>query len=231
MKRDLLLLVKKYKVPLPSLNKEVLVDEELYDEIAGFLPESVTAPFAFPGFIFRYKKGTALDTDERKVKALEEEYGVPSILWEPPSFDLKDEGVFLEPDYRFARDTLIESLLNQPRSLVSVTRESVLLSIIAEPGWPEYSPITVLTSLFYDVVDAFRVESQAFYPPGKSSMGIAFLRLEKPYPRIREFYAFLKKLFLNRKKKVKVENQKEEKRVDQMDPEELLELFETTGRR
>ncbi len=231
MKRDLLLLIKKYKVSLPSLNKEVLIDEELYDEISDFLPRSVTVPFAFPGFIFRYKTGTALDTDERKVEALKEEYGVRSILWEPPSFELYGDGIFLEPDYRFARETLVYSLINQPSSLVSVTRESVLLSIIAEPGWPEYSPITVLATLFYDVVDAFRVESQSFYPPGKSSMGIAFLHLKKPYPRIEEFYNFLKRLFLNRKKKVRVGSQKEEKRVDQMEPEELLELFETTNRR
>ncbi|NPA86749.1 MAG: hypothetical protein GXO00_01960 [Candidatus Diapherotrites archaeon] len=228
MKEELLSLIKKYKIPLTDLNKEVLVDEELLEEAAIFLDAPTTAPFAFPGFIFKFLEGTALENDERKLEAVTSEYGVPGELWEPPKVPLRDETIFLEPDYRYARDVLAHSLIAFPKRMVSVTRESVLLSLIAEPGWREYSPITVIASLFYEVNDAFRVETQKFFPPGKSSMGMAFLSLKRPYPRAEGFLHFLKNLFTQRKKKVKIGGVESDKRVDQMDPEELLELFETT---
>ncbi len=224
MREEVLRLVKKYKVPLSDLNKEVLVDEELLEEVAEFLGGNVTALFAFPGLIFRYRKGLGLDTDERKVRAVIEEYGVRGELWEPPSFSLETEAVYLEPDYRFARDTLLETLSLFPRRAVSVTRESVLLSVIAEPGWREYSPITVVAELFYDVEDAFRVDSASFFPRGKSSLGMVLFKLRRPYPRIREFLSFLKKVFNTKRKRVESGG----KRPWEMYPDELLEYFETT---
>ncbi len=225
---DLLLLARKYRIPLSSLNKEVLVDEELLEEAVEYLPDEITAPFAFPGFIFREKGGVALETEEPRVRAVREEYGVDARLWTPPDFHSNTPGIFLEPDYRYSRDTLLTSLINQPTRMVIAARESVLLSLVAEPGWREYSPITVVVGCFYEVEDIFRVENQAFYPPGRSSMGMAFIRLRRPYHMMSSFVSFLKGLFTQRKKKVRVRGEVREERVDRLAPEDLLELFETT---
>ena len=228
MKRDLLRLVKRYRVPITTLNKEVLIDEELLEEASRYIDQPVTVPYAFPGFIFRWLQGFALETEERRLNAVKEEYKVLGDLFNPPYFPLVNESIYLEPDYRFSRDSLMISLLHQPKRLVVVTRESVLLSLIAEPGWREYSPITVISGLFYTVDDVFRLSNDSFYPPGKSSMGMAFIRLRRPYLKLDAFYRFLKQMFIQRKKKVKIGHLKMEKRVDQLSPEELLELFETT---
>ena len=229
MREKLLLLLRRYGIPLPSLNKEVLIDEELLRESADFLGKDLLAPFAFPGFIFQFSRGIGLDIDERRCRAVREEYNIPCQVWSPPDFLLLKDSVFLEPDYRYAREVLLKTVLNQPERFVFVGRESVLLSVVAEPGWREYSPLSVLTQLLYDVEDIFRVENQAFFPPGKSSMGMAFFSLRERRD-VERFYTFLRRAFERKRQKLRAGGRVWEKRPSEMEPQELWEAYETTKR-
>lgn len=210
MRLDLLRIIKKYKIPLSEINKEVLIDEELYHEAASFLDEPHIF-YAFPGFFFKFKNGFCHERG-RKALSISEEYGVDCIdIMEPKS----GSNVFAEPEHGEARDFIESAVFVGIDRGVFIARESILVRLIAEPGWREYSPLSVVTSLFYEI-DAFRVENQAFFF-GRSPMGMAFLEKKKYFNN--DFVKFVRNIF----KRGKIGS----KRVEKIDPEEILEMYDS----
>ncbi len=229
-KDDLLRMMRQYRIPATDLDKEVLVDEKIVEELTDYIKKGVTAPFAFPGFIFRYTKGEGYEKDERKRKAVSEEFGIKVHSWDPPEYDLIFDNVYVEPEVKYAKDVIDITLQNLPEISIFVTRESVLLHLIAEPGWKEYGPSSVVFNIFYDVADSFRLPNDSFFPVGKSSMGVVIGERISKYRYIEEFYNFLKQAFSEKRKKLRVGEKVYDKRPLEIEPEEFLSIFETTFR-
>ncbi len=122
-------------------------------------------PDAFPGVIFKFSKGKA-SGGKRECEALRREYGVECG-------EYRREPLYIEVPWEEGKRYIEEWLLRLPPRIVIAGRESPLLSLLAEPGWREYSPLTVLFRTFYDEVESYRLEQQAFFP-GKSPCGVVF---------------------------------------------------------
>ncbi len=214
---DVLKLMRKYKIP-PPLKKEVLVNKDLLEEAAEYL-DNFCVFQAFPGFIFLHGKGMALEIDERLLEAVKKEYGVDGKVWDGR---FGCYGLYLEVNVDMAKDVFERALVSFPERLVVVGRETLLIRIEAEPGWREYSPVSVVSQLFYRVDDIFALDNRDVYPP-RSGIGIAFLKKERNYDRGELFLSFLRRVFSQRNKKVLGE------RPERLSPEELLQRFETTA--
>ncbi len=210
MRTEFLSIIRKYRVPLSDVDKEVLLDEDLYGEAASFLGESHVF-YAFPGFFFKFGRGICHERGV-KARAVEGEFGVRCLEDVRP---FSGQRVFSEPEHGVARALVEEAVGSGIERGVFVARESVLIRLVAEPGWREYSPVSVISSLFYDV-EAFRVENQAFFF-GRSPMGMAFLRRKKEFEG--SFVEFLERVFR--------EGRVGGRRVEKTDPEEFLELYTT----
>ena len=214
----------KYRIPPSLLGKEVLVDEEILREHAH---DDVIFPFAFPGLIFRFTGGIALEDDPRLREALRSEYPHVDVRGNPLAFP-PGEHLFVEAPPQHVRPILLRGMELGFPEISGVFRESVGIHLVAEPGWREYSPLSVLATLFYEV-EAYRLPADAFYPHPRGSMAEFRMKRKREYPRIKEFHAFLRRLFSEKRRKLStLLPHAPDTRVFQAPPEMLLELFETT---
>ncbi len=218
------LLLKKYRIPPSELRKEVLVDKEILE---NEIPDGIDFPFAFPGLPFRFHGGVAWE-EGKKAEAVKAEYGV-EVRGKPMEFS-GGTRLFLEAPPEKTRDVLEKAAQQGYEEIIGVCRERLGVILSAEPGWPEYSPLTVIYSLFYDV-EAYRMPAQSFYPHPKGSMAWVEARLkERPRINMDQFLSFLKRLFTNKKKKVSnIVPVDEERRPYELPPERLLEIYELVG--
>jgi len=224
---DLRRLMIKHRIPPSLLRKEVLVDTEFLNDFAGF--GDVVFPHAFPGFVFRYVGGVALDEEPMR-SALTQEYPHVTVLGRPPSDFPSGENLFVEAPPELSRDVIARGVLLGFERVFGVARESVIIDVTAEPGWKEYSAFSVLVQSFYEVVDAYRLPSDAFYPHPKGSMGGFVLEKRKDYPDVKGYFDFLKRIFRHKRKKLSSLGINDDRRPVDVPPEELLEIYETTAR-
>ncbi|MDN5366684.1 MAG: rRNA (adenine1518-N6/adenine1519-N6)-dimethyltransferase [Candidatus Diapherotrites archaeon] len=217
----------KYRIPPSLLRKEVLVDTEFIEEFAGH--GDVVFPHAFPGFVFRYVGGTALDAEPMR-SALRQEYPHVSVPDSEPEEFPSGVNVFVEAPPERTRDVITRAVLLGFEHVFGVARESVVLSVTAEPGWKEYSALSALVQTFYEVVDAYRLPSDAFYPHPRGSMAGFFFKRVREYGDVEGYYRFLQCIFQNKRKRLSNMGFDDDRRPFELEPRELLELYETTGR-
>ncbi len=222
MRNEVLRLLYKYRIPPSELKKEVLVDRDLLQEI----PDDIHFPFAFPGLPFKFVHGVAWE-EGRKAEAVEKEYGV-EVRGRPLEFS-GGERLYLEAPPERARDVLVRAAVEGYKTIVGVCRERLGVILTAEPGWPEYSPLTVLFSLLYDV-EAYRLPAQAFFPHPRGSMAWIEARREREIEDPKGFFRFLQRLFKHKKKKLSnLLPVDDERRVVEVPPKELLKIYELIG--
>lgn len=217
----------KHRIPPSLLRKEVLVDTEFLEEFAEF--GNVLFPYAFPGFIFRYVGGTAID-DEPMRSAVASEYPNVVVLDVPPGEFPAGENLFVESPPERTRDVIARGISMGFRRIYGVARESIILDATAEPGWKEYSAFSALVQTFYDVVDAYRLPADAFYPHPRGSIGGFVLEKVRSYDDVSGYFAFLRRIFQHKRKKLSNLGFDDDRRPVDLAPEELLELYETTAR-
>ncbi len=217
----------RYRIPPSLLRKEVLVDTEFLEEFAEF--GDVVFPHAFPGFIFRYVGGVALD-DEPMRSALRREYPGIAVLENPPEDFPAGKNLFVETPPERTKEIIVRGILHGYERIYGVARESVVLSLTAEPGWKEYSAAAAFLQTFYSVDDAYRLPADAFYPhPRGSVAGFVFSKV-RDYDDLSGYYLFLTSIFSSKRKKLSNLGYKDDRRPFEIPPEELLELYETTVR-
>ncbi len=196
----------KARVPLASLDKHVIVKEELLEEYARRLDNPVISEA--PCFLPEYTRARLLEPRENLRRTMVEMYGVEVVdSWEGDAF------VNVSP--KRARETLIDVMESPTNRVVFVARERVVNQALSEPGFPDYSPLTVLARLYFDL-EGFLLDSSWFYPPPPSPMGA--LEMERRRDPVPGFYRFLKRVFSSKEKIG-------DKRAFQMDPEELLDHY------
>jgi len=217
----------RYRIPPSLLKKEVLVDTEFLEEFAEF--GDVVFPHAFPGFIFRYVKGAALDEEPMR-SALRAEYPRIEVLDAPPDEFPPGERLFVETPPERTKDVVVRGIVLGYDKIYGVARESIILSFTAEPGWKEYSAAAALLQTFYEIDDAYRLPADAFYPhPRGSVAGFVFSRI-RDYDDVLGYYRFLQRIFSNKRKKLSRMGYDDDRRPFEVPPEDLLELYETTAR-
>jgi len=214
----------RYRVPQSLLQKEVLVDTEFLEEFTRF--GDVFFPFAFPGLIFRYVGGIAADRSPLldPLRSLYPHVRVTELFDNYPSLP-----TFVEAPPRDVRSVLVNAVASDAPQIFGVARESVVATVVAEPGYPEYSALSAYVQTYYDIVDAYRLPSDAFYPVPRGSMAGFVLRRVKGHDRHSfSYWKFLQKVFSNRRKKIDVRGNIYELRPADAEPEDLYRIFETT---
>jgi len=222
---DLRKLMIKYRIPPSLLRKDVLIDVEFLEDFTGF--GDVVFPHAFPGFIFRYVGGTALD-DEPMRNAVLHEYPHVSVSSSPPSDFTPGENLFVEAPPERSRDLITRGVLLGFERIFGVARESVVLDLTAEPGWKEYSAFSAFVQSFYNLQDAYRLPSDAFYPRPRGSMGGFVLERSGDHPDVQGYFSFLKRIFQHKRKKLSNLGIPDPRRPVDLSPDDLLELYVTT---
>lgn len=219
-------LLVRYRVPPTLIGKPVVVDEDLLREFAR---GDVVFPYAFPGLIFRFVGGTALDDHPVKLNALRSEYPHIRVSPNPLRFPAGDR-LHLETPPERTRDVLSRAMILGFSEIIGTLRESVAVHLVAEPGWREYGPLSVLAQYLYRI-EAYRLPNDAFYPTPKGPMAelrmVMHRRLEDPS----SFYAFLKRIFQQRRRLLSsIIPGAPGVRVQDADPETLFEVFESTAK-
>ncbi len=215
----------RHRIPPSLLRKEVLVDPEFLEDFAGF--GDVVFPHAFPGFIFRHVGGVALDVEPMR-SALRAEYpGIDVLDLDPSSFPPGNR-IFVEVPPDVARSVVVRAVVLGYEQIFGVARESLVLSLTAEPGWKEYNAEAALIQSFYEVEDAYRLPSDAFYPHPRGSMAGFVLRRVRTYSDVGGYYSFLRRVFSSKRRKLAAMGFPDERRPFEIPPEDMLELYETT---
>lgn len=212
---DLRKLMMKHRIPPSFLSKEVLVDPEFLQDFACF--GDVVFPHAFPGFIFRYVGGVAIDKGPLS-KALGEEYPHISLSQICPS----GENLFVEAPPKLTRDVIIGGVKRGFKRIFGVARESVVSEATAEPGWSNYSAFSAFIQSFYTVQDAYGLPADAFYPHPRGSMGGFVLERVRDFEDVDGYYSFLRGAFSCKRKKLN-----SGRRPLDLSPEDLLEIYIT----
>jgi len=214
----------RYRVPQTLLQKEVLVDTEFLEDFTRY--GDVFFPYAFPGLIFRYVGGIAADRPEL-LRPLSEMY--PRIRVTELSDSYPALPTIVEAPPRAVRDVVVNAVLGDAPYIMGVARESVVASIVAEPGYPEYSALSAFVQTYYDVLDAYRLPSDAFYPVPKGSMGGFVLKRVRGHDRhAYTYWKFLQQVFTNRRKKIALRGNIYDLRPADAGPADLYRIFETT---
>ncbi len=217
-------LLAKYRVPPTLVRKPVVVDEDLIKE---FAKGDVVFPYAFPGLIFRFVGGVALDDHPAKLNALRSEYTHITVLSDPLNFP-RGRTLYLETPPERTRDVLIRAMLLGFPEIVGTLRESIGVHLVAEPGWREYDPLSVLAQFLYKV-EAYRLPNDVFYPTPKGPMAEVRMVLHRRLENPSMFYAFLKKVFQHRRRLLSAMFPGAPNvRVQDADPDTLFEVFEST---
>jgi len=217
-------LLVRYRMPASLLQKEVLVDTEFLEEFTRF--GDVFFPFAFPGLIFRYVGGIAADRPPllAPLRDLYSHVHVTELSDNYPALP-----TFVEAPPRGVRNVLVNAVASDAPQIFGVARESVVASVVAEPGYPEYSALSAFVQTYYDIVDAYRLPSDAFYPVPRGSMAGFVLKRVKGHDRHSfTYWKFLQQVFTNRRKKIDVQGNIYELRPADAEPEDLHRIFETT---
>ncbi len=217
----------KHRIPPSLLSKEVLADEEFLEEFAQ--RGDVLFPFAFPGLIFRYTKGIAVDR-EPLASALREEYPKIRVVAKDPLAFPPYERVYVEAPPALARDVVVRAALLGAHEIYGVGRESFVATLVADPGVHGYNYVSAFIQTMYDVEDAYRLPSDAFYPVPSGPMGGFVLARGRDVDRPEDYLAFLRRVFTAKRKKLKNLGIEGERRPWEMEPEALYEAFETTER-
>lgn len=90
--------------------------------------------------------------------------------------------------------------VNKLKVFVFMCQKDVKERLAAKVGTKEYSPLSIILTLSGTLKEGMIVPAYKFYPlPGVDSMVFTFLRNEREVA-LPEFYAFLKQIFLNRRK-------------------------------
>jgi hypothetical protein len=214
----------RYRVPHSLLQKEVLVDTEFLEEFTRF--GDVFFPYAFPGLIFRYVGGIAAD-DTRFHPALRALY--PHIRITTLSSRYAALPVFVEAPPQSVRDVIATAVISDAPVIMGVARESVVASVVAEPGDPDYSALSAFVQTYYDIDDAYRLPSDAFYPVPRGSMAGFVLKRVSDHDRYAEkYWQFLRTVFTNKRRKIEWAGNTYEVRPQDAEPETLRRIFETT---
>ena len=224
---DLRKLMIKHRIPPSLLRKEVLVDTEFIEDFSEF--GDVVFPYAFPGFIFRYVRGVALDEEPMR-SALRAEYPEIEVLDTPPDDFPPGKNLFVETPPERTKDVLVRAVLLGYDRIYGVARESVVLSLTAEPGWKEYSAAAALLQTFYEIDDAYRLPADAFYPHPRGSVAGFVFSKSRDYDDVSGYYGFLRRIFSSKRKKLSNLGYDNDRRPFEIPPEDLLELYETTAR-
>ncbi len=210
----------RYRIPRTLLEKPVLVDTEFLEDFSGF--GDVFYPYAFPGFIFRYVGGIAADRPDFH-DALRDLY--PHVHVTTLSDVYPAMPTFVEAPPKDVRLVIVHSVVSGAGYIFGTARESVVASIVSEPGDPDYSAISAFVQTYYDVVDAYRLPSDAFYPVPRGSMGGFILKRVRPHDRMASAYwRFLQNVFTNRRRKI----DGFDLRPADASPEDLYRIFGTT---
>ena len=217
----------KHRIPPTLLSKEVLADEEFLEEFAE--RGEVLFPFAFPGLIFRYTKGIAVD-QEPLASALRSEYPNVRVISKDPLSFPPFRRVYVEAPPVHARDVVIRAALLDAEEIYGVGRESFVATLVSEPGLHGYTYVSAFIQTLYAVEDAYRLPSDAFYPVPSGPMGGFVLVKKRRISNPDRYLQFLKRLFTAKRKKLKNLGVEGGRRPWEMAPEELLEVFETTTR-
>ncbi len=215
-------LLVRYRIPPTLVGKPVVVAEDLLEEYAS--GGDIVFPYAFPGLIFRYTGGIALDDHPAKIRALQSEYPHVRVLENPLRFPA-GERLYVEAPPQRTRDVLVRGILLGFKEILGVARESVGIHITAEPGWREYGPLSVLAQYFYRI-EAYRLPNDVFSPTPKGPMAEIRMKAHRRVKGAERFYSFLRRVFSERKRLLSsIFPGAPSIRVQDADPETLYDVF------
>ena len=161
---------------------------------------------------------TAIETDRRLVKLLDERFGERSNFTQQHAdamkivrkskFDWSKHKLVANLPYSIASPLLIDLAESQgrPRAMIVTLQLEVVQRLLAQSATKEYGVLTLLIGLYYATGESFVIPRGSFYPePNVDSGCIELLRRETPLllPELCPvFKKIVKRVFAERRKKM-----------------------------
>ena len=161
---------------------------------------------------------TAIETDRRLIKLLEERLGQRENLTlqhadamkivRKTEFDWSGHKLVANLPYSIASPLLIDLAESpcRPRAMIVTLQLEVVQRMLAKPGTKEYGVLTLLIGLHYATGESFVIPRGSFYPePNVDSGCVELLRRETPLlpPELCPvFKKIVKRVFAERRKKM-----------------------------
>ena len=161
---------------------------------------------------------TAIETDRRLVKLLDERFGERSNftlqhadamkIVRKSKFDWSKHKLVANLPYSIASPLLIDlaASVGRPRGMIVTLQLEVVQRLLAQSATKEYGVLTLLIGLYYATGESFVIPRGSFYPePNVDSGCIELLRRETPLllPELCPvFKKIVKRVFAERRKKM-----------------------------
>ncbi len=161
---------------------------------------------------------TAIETDRRLVKLLDERFGERSNftlqhadamkIVRKSKFDWSKHKLVANLPYSIASPLLIDlaASAGRPRGMIVTLQLEVVQRLLAQSATKEYGVLTLLIGLYYATGESFVIPRGSFYPePNVDSGCIELLRRETPLllPELCSvFKKIIKRVFAERRKKM-----------------------------
>ncbi len=201
--------------PQKSKGQNFLIDEEVSEKIVALLsPHYDDVLEIGPGLgalskhlALKAKSLTLVELDRGFVSYLKEEYPSAHIInTDILKYIVPRETTSVISNIPYYITTkIIEKVILEVSNLkvfVFMCQKDVKERLFAKCGTREYSPLSILLALSGSLKEGMNVPAYKFYPtPNVDSMVFVFKKNSVPL-LLPEFYAFLKQIFLNRRKKL-----------------------------
>ncbi|MDS0256956.1 16S rRNA (adenine(1518)-N(6)/adenine(1519)-N(6))-dimethyltransferase RsmA [Thermoplasmatales archaeon AK] len=133
--------------------------------------------------------------------------------------------------YSISSDIIFRLPLFHFKSAVLMVQEEFAYRLVAKPGTPQYSRLTVNAQLKFHISILRKVSRRSFYPmPRVDSAVIRIIPREIPVKTSPNFDSILSKFFSNRRKKIgttfpNAPDEFRNKRVEEIGPDDLIPLI------